>query len=66
MITKYLQENNLSSNVSVSVQVSKHHIFYKTLKKEDDLYKRFEYTSLVNVLYTPTSCSKRASGGAID
>ncbi len=50
----------------MSVQVSKHHIFYKTLKKEDDLYKRIEYTSLVNVLYTPTSGSKRASGGAIN
>ena len=49
MITKFLQENNLSSNVSVSVQVSKSHTFYKTLKKEDDLYKRIEYTSLVNV-----------------
>ena len=49
MITKYLQENNLSSNVSMSVQVSKPHTFYKTLKKEDDLHKRIEYTSLVNV-----------------
>ena len=49
MITKFLQENNLSFNVSVSVQVSKSYTFYKALKKEEEIYMRIEYASLVNV-----------------
>ena len=36
----------------MSVHVSKSHTFYKTLKKEEDIYKRIEYTSLCQRPYT--------------